>query len=978
MTAPFVFGAGADYVFKGANPPSLEDQIEELEVSEARLQNKLDGALSQIEFLGEQRDKAQKAERVARDIVKHITAEWKKLRENTSMADVQPLQELKDSNGQLTAQVDRLQHDRQLDATKIDGLYNEIRELGDKLHDKRTELRTADEKLNAAERHLSETKNDNEREVKKLREEHEQLQDTIDKLKADVEHQIATAAHYESNLNRAYAENQDLRDARLAVIKAKDELEAKKLEAELLNQDLRQQWQEDANTMGELRSQLEEIHAASAQSENFQGDIERLTDVLAERYRTIIVKDERIAQLETQLQKELQRNRWAEEAADIPMPMSPYEETSPPRFFPTGESSLAAELDAASDYEMFEEHEELEKHEEHMGFSDIAEVVQYAPVEPRRYDLAIGVKETASYAPVEAAVPRLSVRVSEVGHVLPAEAAVPSLSVSVSEVGRVTPVEVAVPNLTIRVNEIGSLKPIESPVPNLTSSINEVGHVMSIAAAVPKLTVSVNEVGSFFPIETPVPNLAVSVKEIGHVIPVQPVYPNLSVHVKQAGSVAPVEAASPNLSILVNEVGHVTPFEAASPHLSAHVNEVGHVRPVEAVSPNLSVHVDQVGNVVPVEAALPHLAININEVGQVAPVEPASRPASTIDVNETVSIAPIESVSPKLGFALNEVGHVASIEPASPPKLSIDVGETGSVSPMESFSPKLSLAFNEVGHVTSVEPASLPNLRIDVNETASLSPVDSVPPKLTVALNEIASVSPIERTVNTTSASAQTDTQDLTTEILHTTMLETSPIAPLEITTSTTSSQTEASKLCSIVVDAASVAVAPVEAERGPASNATITPITVAHELDPIESPISEPSTTLKVATVSTAVQTSAAPENPVSTATAPLVLAPKHNKITFLQSLFAILMALLTYYCLKLYTENQTWRYANGVGYNYGSGSSYNHNGAFGNGRYLFGVIPLAMDIGGSSWSEQFAKLVSMGISSFEDWAGISYAPHY
>ncbi|KAF1957851.1 hypothetical protein CC80DRAFT_34699 [Byssothecium circinans] len=49
---------------------------------------------------------------------------------------------------------------------------------------------------------------------------------------------------------------------------------------------------------------------------------------------------------------------------------------------------------------------------------------------------------------------------------------------------------------------------------------------------------------------------------------------------------------------------------------------------------------------------------------------------------------------------------------------------------------------------------------------------------------------------------------------------------------------------------------------------------------------------------------------------------------------------------------------------------------GAFGHGRYLFGIFPIGFDIGDSYFSEQLCAYTSLAIAAVEDWAGINPPP--
>lgn len=240
--------------------------------------------------------------------------------------------------------------------------------------------------------------------------------------------------------------------------------------------------------------------------------------------------------------------------------------------------------------------------------------------------------------------------------------------------------------------------------------------------------------------------------------------------------------------------------------------------------------------------------------------------------------------------------------------------------------------------------------------------------------DEAGSVAPIEGQSNTTSVSTQTDVQDLTTAILHAVTLETVPITPIAITTTATSTQTVAPKLTSCVLDNASISTAPVRA-KDQRTTASFAPVKITHDEAPLDA---RPS---RISTASTGAQTTEIITKPTETATqtpAPVVLDSKPRKLSLLQRILPIIAAVLAFFCLMLYTEVQAWRTANGVGFGYGHGGSYSRSGAYGNGRYIFGFIPLAMDVGNSWWSEQVAKYASVGITAFEEWAGISYAPLY
>jgi hypothetical protein len=274
-----------------------------------------------------------------------------------------------------------------------------------------------------------------------------------------------------------------------------------------------------------------------------------------------------------------------------------------------------------------------------------------------------------------------------------------------------------------------------------------------------------------------------------------------------------------------------------------------------------------------------------------------------------------------------------------------------------------------------VEPP-LQRLSIGVNENVSVSPIDVAPQRLTIDVNEVGSVMPVERANNVTSASVQTDLQDLATEIVHAASIETAPVTPVVVAATTTSTQTEAPQLTSGVVPTASIAVAPavpafntslasitttydeapIEALPPKIASRSIAPITVTHEDTPVDVRSTKPATTtIGVQTI----------ENPAAAVQTRIVEVAKSNKMSFLQALLPIVALFLACLSLWQYMRLQAWEIANDYG------------GAYGNGRRLLG-IPLAMDVGGTWWTERIATIASRAITSYEKWAGIEYVPLY
>jgi len=115
-------------------------------------------------------------------------------------------------------------------------------------------------------------------------------------------------------------------------------------------------------------------------------------------------------------------------------------------------------------------------------------------------------------------------------------------------------------------------------------------------------------------------------------------------------------------------------------------------------------------------------------------------------------------------------------------------------------------------------------------------------------------------------------------------------------------------------------------------------------------------------------VQTEAQVETPVEEIAPALegIAGPRQNKVGLahwvLQLLFTVFMLFGGWFIHILFRLN-AWETANGYGYANSSGQG----GAFGNGRYLLGFIPMAMDIGNTDLYEQFCRFTSIFIAQWE-----------
>ncbi|KAF2822894.1 hypothetical protein CC86DRAFT_372681 [Ophiobolus disseminans] len=356
--------------------------------------------------------------------------------------------------------------------------------------------------------------------------------------------------------------------------------------------------------------------------------------------------------------------------------------------------------------------------------------------------------------------------------------------------------------------------------------------------------------------------------------------------------------------------------------------------------------------------------LELSEITQLvdyAPIEPADRPDCTIDITEAASIPPVIAAVPELTIKVTEAGSVTPVE------RQVNTTSTGVQTDVPTLSikplPEVTL------DILPIAPAETPALTTNL-PTKAIFEITPVAPAGPPALTELHPETTFEFL-----PIPPADIPILRTELLPKATFEILPKAPIDIATTTTATQTEAPrvelpKLTSQVVDKASIAIPPVEAKSKPTTSAdpksTLGDVTAIFEEHPIDA---RPST---MSTASTATQTTTTSFEAGTILTTYRPVTSKSNKISRLQTVLSILLAI---YCLHLYIELDSWRYANGIGYTY---SNSGRTGAFGNGRHLFGVIPIAMDIGDSWWEEQLAKFTSIAIKGFEDWAGLDYRPLY
>jgi hypothetical protein len=437
-----------------------------------------------------------------------------------------------------------------------------------------------------------------------------------------------------------------------------------------------------------------------------------------------------------------------------------------------------------------------------------------------------------------------------------------------------------------------------------------------------------------------------------------------------------------------------------------------------AAQPPSTLHTQQSVSISPVAARIPRLTLDVREAGRLEPREPAPVASHTISINAGISTAPVTAAVPTHTLIVREAASTGPIEPARAPLSSIHTHE------IASFAPKA--------------PAPGPQSTLNEHQLVSIVPRKPGVATLTVSVREAGSTIPTVHRISTTDWSTQTELALLTSEFVHHATVSTAPSTPVEVATAESPTQTDGPVLASQFLDYATVStapVAPVETiiaqpvqsqisdtaivldlapvaptmvqrkltttvakgtqtlpeSASPNKSNEVVSVMTTHEIEPVEQVIAK--VEAKHPTASTGIQTlieasvageeEKEEEEELETVQAP---PPQAMPATVSKSKLGgasewipiVLNAALAFFCLYLYIRLNAWQTANGVGLGGGRGNMASRSGAYGNGRYLFGLLPVGMNVGDSWWTEQIARHTSSAVSRFEDWAGIAYEPLY
>ena len=491
-------------------------------------------------------------------------------------------------------------------------------------------------------------KTDNANLEKELRETKHQLQQSDDQLSQlrakvqvletqtkrtaeDLADEKAAASDANATIDRLYAELQQAHTARDGAYKERDDVLAEKFHLKLELEDITQQWQDLDTKNNELIEELEAAQEIADSSAELENDLKKLREEHVDQDREIVVKNERIDNLEQQIQK---ANKRLLEMADEKARAAAASPTDDNRHIGSLGDTLEDELSGLDDESYYEP--------EFNVYSDIF-AISTSPFEPARASPStIHVQEASSVAPVAARPPTHSLCFSEPTSTLPIQ---PALA----------------PASSLHVQTVGSFAPVEP-------------------ARAPASKISEYESTSIAPVAARLPTQGVHVSDAASTTPIEPARAPSTMVEHEIASFAPIEPARTPSTITEHHVASVAPTEPARIPSAVTEYQVASFAPVEPDRAALSTITEhEIANFAPTEPTRALSTIIEQEIADFAPNEP-SRAASTINEYAIASSAPMEPNRAHSTFTQQEVASVAPVQPSSP-MLSVSVEEAASTSP---------------------------------------------------------------------------------------------------------------------------------------------------------------------------------------------------------------------------------------------------------------------------------------------------------
>lgn len=450
-----------------------------------------------------------------------------------------------------------------------------------------------------------------ENRIEALQKQQESLEEVNSQFRKDLEDQKKATKSADGLLDTAYADLNAKEAARKAATHARDRAEAQHKEAELKLADLQDQYNAARATIKTLESQTE---FEDLQREYFtlEEELETLRSSFIKRDHEVTVKDARIARLEIDLQKALERSLSAEAAAAAKV--APTEGS--PIFAATADDNLAAELADVSDSE-FDNASIFE-----LEFEPIITVASTAPIEPQRPSPSV---ENESVTQVDASVQTAPQHGASAIGTQTSPAAAPVIA-DVVEIAQIAPI--ALPetspaaSLAIAdITEIAQITPIASP---------------ETAPVAPPTIAEIAEIAQTIPVASP-PEIAAAAPTIANITEIAQITP-----------IASPEAAPIALPVIaeVTEIAQITPIASPPPTIAA-MAEIAHITPVTspetiAVAPTIA-EIVEIAHITPVAsppetvaaAALPTIA-RIAEITRITPIASAAQTETPMQTDAPV------------------------------------------------------------------------------------------------------------------------------------------------------------------------------------------------------------------------------------------------------------------------------------------------------------------------------------------------------
>ncbi|CAE6997909.1 hypothetical protein CFE70_000575 [Pyrenophora teres f. teres 0-1] len=490
-------------------------------------------------------------------------------------------------------------------------------------------------------------KSDNANLEKELRETKHQLQQSDDQLSQlraklqvlEAQNKKTTedltdekAAHLDANttIDRLYAENEQAHAARDGAIKERDDALSQQYLLKIELEDVTAQWRDLDEKNNQLIEELDAAQEIADSSAELENDFKKLREEHIDQDREILVKNERIENLEQQIQK---ANKRLLEMADEKARAAAASPTDDNRHIGSLGDTLEDELSGLDDESYYEP--------EFNVYSDIFEI-STSPIEPARAPPStIHTQEASSVAPVAAPAPTLNVYVGDAASTQPIQPArAPASSTHVQTVVSYAPVEPArAPASNITEYESISVAPVAARLPTQSVHFSNAANTSPIEPTRTPSTIFEQEIASFAPVEPVHTPSTISEHHVASFAPIEPVRVPSAVTEYQVASFAPVEPTRALSTLTEHEIINFAPIEANRTLYTITEQEVFSFAPTEPPRVPSTITEYAIASTEPVEPARAHSTFTEQEIVSVAPVQP-SLPTLSLTIAEAASTGP--------------------------------------------------------------------------------------------------------------------------------------------------------------------------------------------------------------------------------------------------------------------------------------------------------------------------------------------------